>query len=65
LTTEECAEEITALKDKIRQLELDITLLKVTRIDDLPQPIILPPQQQGWIFPQPYWQSPIVTYCRT
>jgi hypothetical protein len=64
LTTEEVLAEISALKARVEQLELDIMLLKVTRINDaVPQPI------QPWVAPwqpqQPYWQNPVVTYCTT
>jgi hypothetical protein len=64
MTDEEVVAEISDLKAKIEQLELDIMLLKVTRINDsVPQPI------QPWVAPwqpqQSYWQKPILTYCGT
>jgi hypothetical protein len=61
LTTEECTAEISYLKEKIEQLELDIMLLKVSIINNaVPQPI---QPYQPWVSPQPYWQNPIITYC--
>jgi hypothetical protein len=63
LTTEELTAEISALKARIENLELDIAYMKSKQIlDALPQPI---QPYQPWTYPQqPYWQNPIVTYCK-
>lgn len=61
-TNEELEREVQSLKTRIENLELDIQLLKISRVQEPCYPV------QPWVtpvVPVPYWQNPIVTYCRS
>lgn len=61
-TNEDLQEEIKALRQRIEVLEQSVLLLQ----NKIIYPTMPSTPYQPWVSPSPapYWQNPIVTYCK-